>query len=456
MENETIIPELNNETFNRELLKVAVPIVIQQLIMVCVNLADTVMVGKLSEYALAAVGAANQIYFVVIDCVFGFLSGCAVFAVQYWGIRDLKALRKILGIAYVMVVAFTIPMVAVIYFFAPQLIGIFAKEAEVVLLGTEYIRIACFTYLIAGFTFIISYYSRAIALLKWPTVINAFAVGLNVILNYCLIFGKFGLPELGVKGAAYATLIARSIELVSVMLYVYLSKNHPLGAKLKDLKFDITLYVRVVKTALPVVLNEFLWVLSFTLTFAIYGKISAVALAVVQVAMTITDIFQTIYVGLSNGGAVVIGQALGQGKRDLAFSYSKRLVNISWVTNILTTVLLILIRGSIASIYSFEPETTTLLLRTLVVFALAITPKMFTFVFICGIFRPGGDTMWCFYLDVGLNWLLQVPLAYLSVVVLKWPLEYCIALVALADLVKAVFCYVRLYSKKWINVFTGR
>lgn len=221
MTNEITIKE-NKKEFYSELLKVAIPVILQQLILVTLNLADTLMVGNLSEYALAAVGAANQVYFVVIDCIFGFLSGAAVFAVQYWGIKDLKTLRKVLGIAYVMVTFFAVPMVILAYGLAPKLIGIFATDPYVIEMGVEYIRIACFTYLIAGITFTISYNSRAVMMLKWPTIFNAIAVGINIFLNYCLIYGNCGLPRLEVRGAAIATLIARSIECILMIAYVYI------------------------------------------------------------------------------------------------------------------------------------------------------------------------------------------------------------------------------------------
>lgn len=455
--NKKIRNNLNDkESFYSQLMKVALPVVIQQLIIVTVNMIDTIMVGKLSENSIAAVGAANQIYFVFIDCIFGFLSGTAVFAVQYWGIRDLKALRKILGISYGMVIAISIPIIALVYIFAPKLIGIFATEPEVVLLGTQYIRIACFTYFFGGLTFVISYFSRAVMMLKWPTILNGIAVLINIILNYGLIYGKLGLPELGVKGAAIATLIARVIEFVSTFIYVYMAKGHPLRAKIHEMIFDKTLYIRVMKTAVPVVFNETLWVLSFTIVFAIYGRLGATALAIVQVAMTINDFFQTIYIGVCNGCGVIIGQTLGQGNRELAYTYSKKILRITWVLNGVITLLLLFMRTPMARIYDFKPETTELLMTTLIVYALAMTPKMLSYVIICGILRPGGDTVWCFIVDGGMNWILSVPMALLSVEVFHWSLPLCVGFVALAETVKAGVCYMRFYSKKWINVFTGR
>lgn len=457
IENNNIILKLNGKRgFTRDLLKVAIPVIMQQLIIVALNLADTVMVGNISEKALAAVGAANQIYFIYIDCIFGFLSGAAVFAVQYWGIGDLKTLRKTMGISYTTVIAISIPSMIIAYVWAPQLIEIFASDVDVIKAGTEYMRIACFTYLFAGLTFVISYFSRATMLLKWPTIINAVAVTINIVLNYGMIYGKLGFTRMEVRGAAWATLIARIVEFSAVLIYVYVSKSHPLKSKIREMIFDKNLYINVMKTAVPVSLNEVMWVLSFTVVFAIYGRLGATAFAVVQVAMTISDLFQTMYIGLCNGCNVIVGQKLGQGKRDEAFDNSKTILKMTWIMNITLTLLLLLLRGVVAGIYDFNPVTTSLLMDTLAVYALAMAPKMLAYVFICGIFRPGGDTFWCFIVDGGLNWFLNVPLAYIAVEVLHLSLPLCVGFVALAEVVKTVICYFRFYGKKWINVFTGR
>ncbi len=450
------LTQQENRLFYRQLLTVGIPVLIQNLIAVGLNLADTIMVGKVSANALAAVGAANQVYFVYSVILFGIFSGAAVYTVQYWGIKDLVSLRKILGIDYVMCLALTVPVVIAAFFASPALMGLFTDDPEVIALGGDYMRIACFSYLFSGMTFVITYNSRAIIMLKVPTIINGGAILINVFLNYCLIYGNCGLPELGVKGAAIATLIARVIECLSMYSYVYLSKDHPLGARFSEfMGFGKELYKSVMRTAVPVMFNEGCWALSVSMVFAAYGKIGPAALAIVQVANTITEFLQTAYAGVSNASTVIVGQALGQGKVEHAVIYSRRIMTMAWILNVVMTLLLIFIREPIAMIYDFDAETTELLLSSMFVFAVAITPKMLTYVIICGILRAGGDTFYCMVVEAGLNLLLQVPLAYISVLVLGLPLPVAIAVVASSDVIKAVLCYRRYYSRKWINIFTG-
>ena len=197
-----------NRLFYSKMFKIGVPVLVQQMISVGLNLADTIMVGRLSDDALAAVGAANQIYFIFSVLIFGVLSGAAVYTVQFWGIRDLKSLRKILGIDYMVCAVLSVVTMALAYVAAPQLIGLFVSGSEVIELGTKYLRIAVFSYGFATFSFSIIFNSRAIMQLKIPTIINAVAILINIILNYCLIYGKMGMPQLGVEGAAYATVTA--------------------------------------------------------------------------------------------------------------------------------------------------------------------------------------------------------------------------------------------------------
>ena len=446
-----------NSQFYRKLTAVGIPMIIQQVIAVTLNLADTIMVGKVGETALAAVGAANQIYFIFGVVLFGVFSGAAVYAVQFWGIRDLASLRKIIGIDFTICIALSLPTILFVYLMTPDLIQMFSDNSEVIQLGTEYLRIACFSYIFAGLTFVVSYNSRAIQDVKGPTIINGCAILTNVIFNWLLIYGNCGFPQMGVRGAAIATLIARICECIAMYLSVYLRKEYPLKAKFSELfSYSRELFMRVMKTAIPVIITEGLWAVSVSCIFAAYGKISASAFAVSQVAVTVTDFFQTVYFGLGNASAVLLGEVLGQGKKKLTYQYSRNILKVTWGLNVIMTAAIILLRTPIASIYNFNPDTTSMLMKALLIYAVALTPKMLSYMMICAIFRPGGDTLFCMYVEVACNMGLQVPLAYISVLVFNLPLHWAMAVVATADLLKIIICYYRYFSKKWMNVFTGQ
>ena len=154
----------DNRYFYSQMLSITVPVMLQQLVAVGLNLVDTIMVGKLSENALAGVGAANQIYFIYSVAIFGVFSGAAVHAVQYWGIKDLVSFRKVMGIDYIMCFVLTIPTIIIAVFFGPQLVGLFTDEPEVIDLGVQYLHIACISYIFSGISFVITYNSRSVAI----------------------------------------------------------------------------------------------------------------------------------------------------------------------------------------------------------------------------------------------------------------------------------------------------
>ena len=444
--------------FYAQLLSITIPVMLQQLVAVGLNLVDTIMVGKLSENALAAVGAANQIYYIYSVAIFGVFSGAAVYAVQYWGIKDVVNFRKVMGIDYIMCFALTVPAIAAARLFGPQLVSLFTDDAEVIDLAVQYLDIACISYIFSGLSFVITYNSRSVAILKVPTAISMSAVLMNVFLNFCLIYGKLGFPELGVRGAAIATLTARICECAAMMSYIYIfSKEHPLKAKISEMiHIEKAMFVKVMKTASPVIANEGLWAISTAIVFAIYGQISAAALAIVQIANTVTEVFQTLYAGMSNASSVIIGRTLGRGDKDMAYKYAMKMMKLIVIFNIFTMLLLIAAIWPIAGIYCFGPETTDMLIKSLLVFAAAQLPKMLVYVLICGIIRAGGDTVWCLIVEFIFNFCAQVSLAFLAVNILGLPLYLAIAVVMTSEIVKSVVCIRRVLSKKWMNVFTGR
>lgn len=289
----------DEKIFYKKMIFIGVPVVFQNLISIGLNLIDTLMIGMLGEQELAAVGAANQVYFIFTVSLFGLYSGAAVYTAQYWGAQDIDGVRKLLGIDYIVGFLFALIVSVVAYLFAPQIIGLFSQDQEVIGFGVDYIRIACFSYVFSGFSGAISYNSRAIQNLTVPTIINASALCVNAVLNYLLIFGKVGCPQMGVQGAAVATLIARVFELAALLIYVYTRKEHPFKASpAKIFGFGKELFSKVMRTAIPVVFTEGCWAASVALIFAAYGKLGTSALAVAQVANVICEMLQSVYFGV--------------------------------------------------------------------------------------------------------------------------------------------------------------
>ncbi|MGN0710841.1 MAG: MATE family efflux transporter [Anaerovoracaceae bacterium] len=441
--------------FYKKLSLVAIPVVIQNIISIGLNMIDILMIGRLGEAELAAVGSANQIFFIYGMICFGLYSGAAVYVAQYWGIRDLDSIRKVIGIDCVVGVSMALTTTVLAYVFAPQMIWIFSRDAQVIALGAEYLRIVCFSYVMSSLSFVVVYCSRAIQRLKAATIINASAILVNTFLNYCLIYGHFGMPALGVKGAAIATLTARFAEMAAFGIYLWVQKEHPFHMNPAELlSFDRQLFGNVMRTAIPVIFTEGGWAAVTSLTFVAYGMLGPTALAVIQVGEVVTNLSQALFFGLGNAIAVLIGESLGRKETDKAFEYGRMAMKITWVMNITVTIILIALSHPIAAVYHFNSETTELLIKVLIAWALTTTPKMLAYVLICGILRAGGDTVFSLAADLSCNAFIQVPVAFFCVLVLKLPLYAIVFLVALNDFTKTIICYKRFYSKKWMNVVT--
>lgn len=308
---EKVLDEKNS--YYRRLFTLAMPIVVQHIISVSLNLVDNIMVGKLGALPLAAVGTANQVYSIYDMFLFGLFSGASVPLAQYFGAKDYKKIKQIVGMDIFIGLTLGTATLIFVLFFAPQLIGLFTKEQEVIEMGAVYLRFTGFTYLMMGVSFAISYNSRSVQIVKIPTYIHIACILVNTGLNYILIYGKFGAPAMGVRGAAIATLIARTVEMLALVLYLYLDKSHPFHGKISEyMGFGRELFGRVMKTAMPVVISEGGWSLGVTLTFAAYGKISAEALAVMQVSNVLCTLCQCASFGVGNASAALTGETLGQ------------------------------------------------------------------------------------------------------------------------------------------------
>lgn len=443
------------KTFYTKMVLIGLPIVFQNFISIGLNLIDSLMIGRLGEAEVAAVGAANQVYFVYVITLFGFYAGAAVHTAQYWGARDIPNVRKMLGINYIVGILFSATVTILAYAFAPVLLGLFSEDPRVIELGVGYMRIACFSYFFAGLSMAISYNSRAIQNLKLPTIVNAASLCLNAVLNYLFIFGVAGFPEMGVKGAALATLIARGFEFVTMFAVIYLQKSHPFKAGPKQLfAFDWQYFVRTAKTAVPVVLSEFSWAACVALIFMAYGKIGTEALAVAQVANTISDMLQSVFFGVGNATMMLIGENLGQKKREEAYVNGQRSIHATLLLTLVITVLMLAVSRGVTGFFNFDPATLELMYQTLIVMALLIGPKMLAYIYICGILRAGGDTVFCMYLELVCNVLVQVPMAFFAVTILHVSLPVAMIFVAAGEVVRIVACIPRFRSKKWINVLT--
>lgn len=441
-----------DKSFYKPMMVIAIPVILQNLMNIGLNMLDSIMIGQLGVNPLAGVGIANRVFFIFSMICFGIYSGSSIFLSQYWGVKDKKNIQKIFGMNLFLGFVLSLLVTILAFVFAKPIVMIFNKDPEVVRDGVTYLKYVSFSYVFTALSTAISFSSRAVHKLNVPTIANFIAILINAVLNYVLIFGKFGFPELGVAGAAIATVIARIIEFIVLIVYIYKSKDHPLVGSIKEyMSWDYKMLKDTLKTSFPVIISESSWSIGNTVYYIAYGMLGPSAIAVVQVAYIINDLFQSMFFGLGNAAAVMLGNEIGQNNTEKAVSYSKVFLKLCLVLNIIITIALYFSRHAVANMYNFDAETKILLEKSLVVFALYMTPKMFTYLFFCGILRAGGDTKFCMYLDLVSVWFIGIPLAFFAVMILKLPLPYVLALVFSEEIFKLIIIYKRYKSNRWLN-----
>lgn len=442
-----------NKDFLKVMLSIALPITLQNLIASSVNMLDTLMVTSLGNESLAAVGLANQVFFFYSVTIFGVATGSSIFISQFWGKKDSENIGRIMGIS-LFIVCFLGILFTIAALMVPELImKIFSNDAEVIRLGVDYLRIVSLSYIITGISFLYAVASRSIGQAKMPMVASMISFATNALFNYLLIFGKFGFPQLGIKGAAYGTLIARLVEIILILYSIYSNKENPLAHNMASLTDWSKEFIRkYFKTAYPVILNEAFWSLGTVLYSLAYAKIGTEAAAAVQILSTVQNIFMVMTRGLSNACTVMVGNKIGADEENEAIEYANSFLIISVVLGLILGVALFFTTEAILLFFrNITPGLHESSKKLLLVLAFFLFIKSFNSIMIVGVLRGGGDTKFSMFLEMGSVWLVGVPLAFLGALVLNLPVYYVSILVNMEEVVKAAIGIPRIISKKWVT-----
>ncbi|MCI8837449.1 MAG: MATE family efflux transporter [Hungatella sp.] len=439
--------------FLKKTVMIALPVAMQGMLNTVVNLVDNLMIGSLGSTAIASVGLANKIFFVFSLLIFGVNSGSGVLAAQFWGNKDVKSIRKVLGLALSLAVAgaigFMIPALI-----RPQLLmRIFTTSDAGIQTGAAYLAVAAFSYPCTAITNTYVGMLRAVNRVREPVMISCGAIVTNICFNYILIFGKFGAPAMGVTGAALATLIARVVEVVLILGVVYLGRT-PLAGSVREMFGWSRAFLRkFFVTALPVIVNEFIWGLGTAIYSMAYGRMGDEAVAAITIATTIQDLVVVLFQGLSAATAVILGNEMGAGKLKRAETYGKNFFILQFIVTVITACLCVAGRWKFIGLYQpgISDEVAEMVSRCIIVFAIFSPFRMFNYVNVVGVLRSGGDTAMCLFIDTSGVWLIGIPLAFIGGLVLKQPIHIVYGMVTCEEVYKAVIGYIRYRQKKWLR-----
>ena len=441
----------------KKVFTIGIPVSIENMIYSLMNFIDVFMVGKenvalgLGTAAVAGLGFANQVFMIFIVSLFGLNSGGGILAAQYYGKKDYKNLKKCLGITITVGLLFSFLFFLMGLFIPEKIIGIFTSDPKVLKLGANYFRIIALIYPLIGLGYSFNMQLRAIGKNQYSLYSTIIGLCINLVGNYLFINGNLGFSAMGVVGAAIATVIARIVS-VFYLIYIIYKNKLPMAGNFQELfKLSWSFIAKALKISLPVFGHEIMWVTGVSMYVIIYGRIGTEATAAIQVVKSISNLVFTLVFGLSSGTAAIIGQEIGAGNEENAYKYGVELLKVSLVIG--TAVALFVYAICPVVLILMKVDSAIYPLARQIVFSegILIIIKTTGTLFIVGVLRAGGDTLWTMFADLIPLWTFAIPLTYIAGLKFGLPIALVYLCSGSDELLKMPFCIQRLKSRKWIN-----
>lgn len=444
---------MSNKSFLKMVAILVIPMALQNLINVGITSIDVIMLGRVNATVLSGASLGSQINFIMNLLLFGISSGASVLVAQYWGKNDTKAIATIFGISvklsFLIGLAFTI----VTFFLPSQLMMIFSNNDQVIREGSKYLQIVCFSYFISAITMIYLNTMRCLERVMIATWTYFTSMISNIIINYFLIFGPFGLPKLGIRGAAIGTVCARLIELLIII--VYNSKNKDLPFKLsylflknKELSKDFRKY------STPVIVNELLWGTGMSAIAAIIGHMGTSAVAANSVVQVARQLSMVVGFGVASAAAITIGKAIGENDIARAKDFGSRFLKLSLCTGIAGSLVVLIFRPIALQLMSLPSDSKELLSYMMLLMAIYVIGQGLNTTMIVGIFRSGGDTMFGLLADTGALWGVSILTGFLAAFVFKLDIHIVYIFLLSDELIKTPISLLRYKSHRWLRNVT--
>ena len=442
-------------------MRLTIPVALQNLLTCSFSLVDTLMIGRLGDLSLSAVGMAGQWSWLMGVFLFGFYSGSSVFFAQYWGAGDTRSIRRVAGIMFAHMIGitavFTIAAAA-----APRLIiGIFNDSPEVADAGAGYLRIAAWSYLAVGLSNGMAALLRSTEEVRLPMAASMISAAANVALNRLLIFGGAGLPAMGVRGAAAATVISAWIA-PAVMLMVSLKRKNIMVTEVGEmLRFDRKLLAKYYRISLPVAANESLWGLGTMIYNVIFARIGYEEFAAVTMERTVENVAFSAALGLCSAASVMIGMRIGAGDTEEGVRTAERFLILIPISQMIISAAVIAFREPIIGLFSgsagsISEYTAGCAAQIMLIYFIEYPLRMIQYILIVGVFRAGGDTRTGMIFDTVSVWVMAIPVMSVTAFLLRWPLwAVYISMLVSEDWLKAAACLIHFRSRKWIKPVTG-
>lgn len=450
---------IGDKKFYKMLLAVAFPIMVQNGISNFVSLLDNIMIGKLGTEQMSGVAIVNQLMFVFWLCMFGGLSGVGIYTAQYYGSKDDEGIKNTMRYKLWLGVIVCLVATAIFLIFGKNLVQFYLKgnndggDLKATLrYGLDYIRIILFMLPAVCIGMVYTSTMRECSETFIPMISGLIAVFVNLFLNYLLIFGKFGFPKLGVRGAAIATVISRYVETAFVLIWIrlHMSKYSYFKKAFKKVTLSFELVKKFFVTSTPLLLNEGFWSLGCALLAYSYSKRGLNVVAGQNIANTINNVFNIVFIAMGDAVAIIIGKHLGAGEMEKARDTDNKIIAAAMMTSVVIGSIMFATSGLFPQIYNTTHKAKIIATHFMMVQALFMVKDSFLHTTYFTI-RAGGDTIITFFFDSVFMLLVSVPVAYLLVEFTSLGAAVIFAIVHAADFIKCIIGFILVKKGIWLK-----
>ena len=423
------------DDFYRQIFKLAIPIIIQNLLSAAVNSADVIMLNYVGQSSISAVSLAANYSSILFMVYYGLGTGASLLCSQYSGKNNLQAIHAVEGIALRFSVGISI-LVALIAFMMPQrMMQLFTADPELITIGSSYLRVMGITYICWGISEIYLAVLRSIGRVTISMVLNVLAFVLKIFLNAVFIFGLFGAPKLGATGVAIATALSRLIQLLACVIVSILSKDVKLNPAYMFLRSKV-LFHDFIRLSLPALGNDLSWSVAFSMYSVILGHLGTDAVAANSLVIVVRNIGSVFCFAIASAGTILLGQIMGKGDLEKSKKYASRMLRLTVITGALGGVIVLAVTPFVLKFASLNETAMHYLKYMLLINSYYIMGSAVNTALIAGVFRAGGDTKFGLICDTVDMWVYAVPLGFFAAFVLKLPVLWVYFLLCTDEFVK--------------------
>ena len=447
---------IKEKTFYKSFMILALSLALQNLLTYGVNMMDTLMLGRYSQNAMGGVSLCNQIQFLLQMLVVGAGEGAVVMGSQYWGRKKLEPIPHIIGVALRFGGALAVLLFILVFGWPNQILSLLSNDPAVIAEGAKYFSIIRYTYVIFTITNILVASLRSIGVVRIGYMISGSTLVINVCLNYLLIYGNLGFPEMGVRGAACATLIARCVELIIVIWFLKYRENM-LNLNLRKLLHIDTSYVHdYMKVSLPVLINQALWGVAQMVQTGILGHLGGDVTAANAISVQVYQVLSVVCYGAASAAGIVVGRTIGENNEKKLHPLVTTLQVLFISIGLCSGLAIFLLRGPILAAFGGTLTENAYRLSRQFMLVLAITTVGTSYQMACdnGIIRGGGDTAFSAKMNLVSMWCIIVPFSAMAAFWWKCPPVAVFFLLKWDQLYKAIPVGIRLHSWKWVKKVT--